>query len=121
MSAPLPEHIQWLIKAEHDLKSARLLANAEDPLWDTAVYHCQQVAEKCLKAVLSYHRQHVRRTHDLTALLETCITLNSTFDELREAAEDLTPYATFFRYPGDLLEPDPDDVTLALAQAGRPL
>jgi HEPN domain-containing protein len=44
---------QWLIKANNDLRSAEQLFKAEPPLLDTAVYHCQQAAEKALKAYLT--------------------------------------------------------------------
>jgi HEPN domain-containing protein len=40
------EICQWLIKAGHDLRSAERLLTDDPPLLDTAVYHCQQVAEK---------------------------------------------------------------------------
>jgi HEPN domain-containing protein len=46
---------QWLIKAEHDLRSARRLLGDTPPLLDTAAYHCQQTAEKALKALLTLH------------------------------------------------------------------
>jgi len=39
----------WLVKAENDLASAKLLASAAPPLRDTAVYHCQQAGEKALR------------------------------------------------------------------------
>jgi len=45
----------WLTKAQHDLGSAQLLANNVNPFFDTAIYHCQQIAEKALKAFLVYH------------------------------------------------------------------
>ena len=32
----------WLLRALHDLASARKLAAGADPLLDTAIYHCQQ-------------------------------------------------------------------------------
>jgi len=34
----------WLIKALHDLASARKLAEGTQPYLDTAIYHCQQAA-----------------------------------------------------------------------------
>lgn len=43
----------WLAKAQHDLGSAQLLANNANPYFDTAIYHCQQAAEKALKAFLA--------------------------------------------------------------------
>ena len=39
----------WLIKAYHDLISAKKLAQDEEPVLDTAIYHTQQCAEKALK------------------------------------------------------------------------
>ena len=42
----------WLTKATSDLRSAKVLASAEDPVLDTAIYHCQQAAEKAVKAFL---------------------------------------------------------------------
>ena len=51
--ATIHEVRQWLHKADHDLRSAVLLMSGdEEPLLDTAVYHCQQAAEKVLKAYL---------------------------------------------------------------------
>jgi len=32
---------QWLVKAEHDIGSARRLISGDIPYFDTAVYHCQ--------------------------------------------------------------------------------
>jgi HEPN domain-containing protein len=39
----------WLLKSWHDLGAARLLANADPPFRDVAIYHCQQAAEKAVK------------------------------------------------------------------------
>lgn len=41
-------HEEWLFKAEHDLKSSKLLSESRDELLDTAIYHAQQCAEKSL-------------------------------------------------------------------------
>ena len=41
------------------------------------------------------------------------------FGALQEAAEVLTPFATAFRYPGDLIEPEATDVVLAIELAQR--
>ncbi len=46
-------HKEWLFKAEHDLKSAELLLQSVEPLYDIIVYHTQQCAEKALKAYLT--------------------------------------------------------------------
>ena len=43
--------------------------------------------------------------------------LRPEFSGLLDASERLTPYATLFRYPGDILEPDPIELTQAMTDA----
>lgn len=115
--ATIHEIQQWLIKAEHDLHSAKRLSTGDRPLLDTAVYHCHQTAEKALKAYLTSRDVPFVKVHDLSLLVQQCVELDETFNQLRDAAEVLTPYATAFRYPGDVLEPDPSDVEEAMRLA----
>lgn len=42
---------EWITKAEEDLAAARRLLQ-DDPLPTPAAFHCQQAAEKALKAFL---------------------------------------------------------------------
>lgn len=108
--ATIHEVRQWLHKADHDLRSAvRLMSGDEEPLLDTAVYHCQQAAEKALKAYLTAQGVVFPKIHLLSPLLSLCADIDSSFVQLSDAAELLTPLATEFRYPGDILEPDPAD------------
>jgi HEPN domain-containing protein len=92
----------WLIKAERDLASARPLASGPDPFYDTAIYHCQQAAEKALKGWLTFHDQPFEKTHDLRLLIESAARIDIGFTNHFTLAENLTPYATAYRYPGDL-------------------
>jgi len=48
----MKQHNEWLSKAQNDLRSAKKLISDEDPIYDTAIYHAQQCAEKSLKAFL---------------------------------------------------------------------
>lgn len=57
----------WLAFARNDLKSAELLLKESD-LYGPAIFHCQQSAEKCLKAILEQCRQPIPRSHDLERL-----------------------------------------------------
>lgn len=95
----------WLVKADHDLETSRRVVVGKPPITDTAVYHCQQAAEKALKAVLIQHGQPVRKSHDLIALITHCAHLDPDFSRWVDAAAILTPYATHYRYPCN--EPDP--------------
>lgn len=112
---------QWLIKADHDLRSARQLFAADPPLLDTAVYHCQQAVEKALKAYLTFKDTPFQKLHVLSVLVEQCMAIDSSFGELMDLADLLTPYAIAFRYPGDVLEPEQEEVQEALEAAGKVL
>jgi HEPN domain-containing protein len=89
----------------------------DEPYLDIAVYHCQQAAEKAIKAYLTYRDIIFEKTHNLVALLAFCTPLEPAFEQWREVARILTPYATEFRYPGDVLEPEKGESEQALAQA----
>lgn len=108
---------KWLIKSQHDIGSARRLMEGGEPYLDTAVYHCQQSAEKALKAFLTYHDIEFEWTHDLTELVELAITTEPGFQSWREIAEELTPYAVHFRYPAEVMEPEHSEVEDALKHA----
>jgi len=110
---------QWIVKAGRDLRSARRLFSDTPPLLDTAAYHCQQAAEKALKAFLTMHDTPFQKTHLLAPLVLQCMREDHEFGALQEAAEVLTPFATAFRYPGDLIEPEATDVVLAIELAQR--
>ncbi|MBI1904191.1 MAG: HEPN domain-containing protein [Planctomycetia bacterium] len=56
-------------KAEADYRGAARLAHGAEPLHDLVCFHCQQSAEKYLKALFEEVGQRVPRTHDLDALL----------------------------------------------------
>jgi len=110
---------QWLLKADHDFVSAERLLAGDPPLRDTAVYHCQQAAEKMLKAYLTLRDAPFQKVHTLSVLIDQCEKLDQSFQQIREASDILTPYATAFRYPGDLLEPEPADADEALLLARK--
>ena len=95
----------WLFKAQHDLAPAQRLAEGEDPLLDTAIYHCQQSAEKAVKGFLVYHDVRVRKTHDITELSADAAKIAADYAALDDGAERLTEYAVGFRYPNMQLEP----------------
>lgn len=90
----------WMRIAENDLKSARALER--DALFETACYHCQQAAEKYLKAYLIYAAIEPPRSHDLTRLVTIAKMVEGKFEKLNEAATALSDYATLFRYPVDV-------------------
>jgi HEPN domain-containing protein len=117
MNAKLELVQNWLIKAQHDLAAARKLAEGPDPYLDVAAYHCQQAAEKAVKAFLVFHDQPFEKTHDVEVLVTLAQRYDPRLASWVEAAVQLTPYATEFRYPGGLLAPPPDEFEQALEAA----
>jgi len=109
--AKVDEIRAWLGKARHDLQAAERLLSGPEPLCDAAGFHCQQAAEKALKAYLTWRDESFAKTHSLVALAAECLAVDTAFEELRAAATTLTPYAVASRYPGDM-----PDVTEAEAQ-----
>jgi HEPN domain-containing protein len=107
----------WLYKAQRDLATARKLGAGPDPYFDTALYHCQQAAEKAVKGYLVFHDQRFEKTHDIRLLAMQAATSEPRFAEWAEAGLHLTPYATAFRYPSENLEPDEEEFRQAIEEA----
>lgn len=107
----------WLVKAQNDLATARKLVREPEIILDTAIYHCQQAAEKAIKAFLVFHDQRFEKTHDLRLLIELALRYNERLSDLQSMAELLTPYATAYRYPGDVLDPSQEEFDEALSSA----
>lgn len=60
---------EWLIKAYHDLSSARILCDANH-YTDTIGFELQQAIEKILKTFLAYENNQIKRTHNLIDVYE---------------------------------------------------
>ena len=82
---------EWLSKAAEDLASARVLIDAGHP--STALFHCQQCAEKSLKAFLTWHDQPFRKTHNLEEVGLACIAIDPTLAGIAREAGVLTAFA----------------------------
>lgn len=114
------EHARaWVAKAESDLATARILIHGDEKHYDTGAYHCQQAAEKILKAWLTANGRIFSKTHDLDALLDDCAADLREFERFRLQAEALTPLASEFRYPGEMLEPNADEAGKAFSMAAE--
>ncbi len=109
----------WMVKAWRDLETARRAATGQPPFYDVAVYHCQQAAEKAVKAFLVHHGKPYEKTHDIEVLVGLAGEVDSSFNQLADAADALTPYATRYRYPNATfaVEPQPAEYDEALQYA----
>jgi len=107
----MEEVARWTEKAEHDFMAAEhAMELAEQGLTDIISFHCQQCAEKYLKALLLYRGVAFPRTHDLRLLLDLVPTMLS-LELQREQVVPLNRYAIEGRYPGDW-----EPITVAEAQ-----
>ena len=107
----------WMSKARNDLAAAERLLEGEQPLTDIVSYHCQQAAEKALKAYLILNDKALEKTHDLEMLLSICADYDSDFSGLTETAAVLNPYAVLFRYPTGTDDPTKEEALDALRKA----
>jgi len=90
------------------------LAASDPPLLDTAIYHCQQAAEKAVKAYLVYCNQEFERVHDIEALIRLAMSYVEAFVDWTDVGIELTPYARIYRYPGYATEPSRDQFDRAM-------
>ncbi|MCC6738277.1 MAG: HEPN domain-containing protein [Planctomycetia bacterium] len=81
--------------AKGDLDDARRLAAASSR---NAIYHCEQAAEKLIRAVLASEGKHGGIRHLLWEMVDQVPDENPVKPLLR-AIQDLGGYATAYRYP----------------------
>ncbi len=69
---------QWLLKAKNDLLNVDNNLKADLIPFDTICFHCQQAAEKLLKAYLVGNNKSYPITHDLLLLKGFSPTISTT-------------------------------------------
>lgn len=114
----------WLRVADDDLRAAlaaRACLSAPDPITTAAAYHCQQAAEKLVKAVLVSTGLNPPKSHNIAGLIDA-LPGDHDLRPTLTALERFTPFVAVFRYPGaDLFdegpaEPDAGEVSAWIAQ-----
>jgi HEPN domain-containing protein len=121
MSEELNLARQWVAKAANDLLSADNNLKAAEVPFDVVCFHCQQAAEKLLKAFLVASGHPAPRTHDLLLLLEEALRINAAVEKLRDRLAMLMPYAVEIRYPDEWFEPSAEDAQEARQAAAEVL
>lgn len=101
----LPEIIEevwrWVEKADHDLRCAEyVLTLTEDCPTDIVCFHCQQCAEKNLKALLIFRGIPFPKTHDLVVLFNLLGGESALGLRIKDV-QPLNRYSVEARYPGD--------------------
>ncbi len=106
-----------ILKAESDLKALMMAMEAGKAL-DTACFHAQQLAEKYLKAFLSFNDIIFPKTHSIEELVKSCATINAQFADLADGTVFLTDYAVELRYDVGFW-PEKGEVEAALEAANK--
>ena len=109
----------WIIKADHDLKTAKDELTANDPTTDTVCFHTQQCVEKYLKAYLVFNGIEIiksLKTHDISELIDYCKDIDKDFEQLisDNDADRLTNYSIEARYPDDFYLPSVEESNQAI-------
>jgi HEPN domain-containing protein len=113
---PRKEAAKWLNEAAKDRHAASVLLDVEP---SRSVFFSQQAAEKAAKAFLTFHQIAFRKTHDLTYLGTQCATADISLEPALKEAEELTDYASVFRYPDAPYEPDRPEALRAIEIADK--
>lgn len=105
---------EWVGKAESDYQAAIALARRrKNPLPGIVCFHCQQCAEKYLKAFLVLRGASFPKTHDLIAVKNLCCAIDPSFELTHNWLQSLEGYDVLIRYPGET--PSLEDAQRALA------
>ncbi len=90
---------QWLVKADEDLLVVNTLIEQDFSAKASICFHCQQAAEKYLKAYLITHDKEFPKTHSIEYLLAECSAFDEAFKHIDP--ENLSDFGVGVRYPGD--------------------
>lgn len=96
---------QWLKLADVDLGVAKhLMENYYPKPLEIICYHCQQAAEKAIKALVvdCGSQGGIPKLHDLSFLLNQVKNLVKIDEKFFDYADTLTPYGVSVRYPNEL-------------------
>ena len=94
---------EWLRYADMDILSANHLNEIQYPKpLEIICYHCQQAAEKMLKALILAYDGELQKTHDLGLLVDELSEFVTFSEDILNAADSLTLYGVKIRYPQEL-------------------
>jgi len=91
--------IEWIMIADEDLYSAKILSEQIRKPYEIICYHCAQSVEKYLKGYLAYIDVTAPKTHNLSLLLDLCIENNNDFENIRTECGILNKFTNDIRYP----------------------
>ena len=107
-----PEALEWVNAADRDRDTVTVLLESDRQPYEIIAFHCQQCAEKYLKALLIQHDRKPPYVHDLVRLNHESQDICVDVSDVEDACERLTPFGTVTRYPGSIMEPSEEHMPL---------
>ncbi len=108
---------EWVERAEEDWITAGRMSRGKTPHHRIVCFHCQQCAEKYLKALLEEAGVFIPRVHKLGELLDLLLPAPPSLRPLRRGLSFLSKFAVDPRYPGKVVRERQAEA--ALRWAGR--
>lgn len=90
---------EWLKIAGEDYNAAVFLKNMKPVPFEIICFHCQQSAEKYLKAFLVQQGILIIKTHNLDLIIKGCMGIDKRFVDIKMNCIRLSDYAVEVRYP----------------------
>jgi len=109
---------EWLKYADNDLSAVHILSGHHPMQLEIICYHCQQAAEKALKAFLLFNDLEPPKTHSLESLVDLCREKSPEFNDIITDCEYLNPFGIQPRYPFGLELTD-DDAIISIKKCER--
>jgi HEPN domain-containing protein len=100
----------WLKKADNDIKIIEHELMLPESEWvnDAICFHCQQAAEKYLKALLIFQESDVPKTHNIEYLQSLIKERHPDISEIE--VKDLSLFGVDIRYPDNFYQPTTEEV-----------
>ena len=92
---------EWLVFADEDYATAEDLLKNDNIYARSICFHCQQAAEKYLKAFIIKIDLPIIKTHNLAVLVGQIKEVDNSIVEIETLAVALSEYAVTVRYPDD--------------------
>lgn len=110
---------KWIGFANDDLQAARKLFSDQESLYKIVCYHCQQCAEKILKAYLLQLDLEMIKSHDLEKLVTEIYKIDKEIEIDVDSMIQLSRYAEESRCPDDFVDISKEETTITLENASK--
>ena len=107
---------EWLVFADEDYFLAGDLIKNDNKYPRSICFHCQQAAEKYLKAYIIHLDLAMIKTHSLSIITQQLKQVDVTIERLEETAASLSEYAVTVRYPDDFEKISEEEAVKAFEQ-----